>query len=339
MIVFQVDFCRLTLQKNKAPAKQTNIAWQTFWIACLYVWSQRQTLLDKDILLVNVFEIFQNEMIVFQVDFCRLTLQKNKAPAKQTNIAWQTFWIACLYVWPQRQTLLDKDILLVNVFETFQNEMIVFQVDFCRLTLQKNKAPAKQTNIAWQTFWILLVKHACTFGHNDKHCLTRTFCLSMFLKLFKNIFCLSEAKNVCLACACVVAKPTNVVLDKQNFKCLPNNVCPFGRGLRFYSHGVFQSSVSFACSWAAHDIVKGLSTFFYIEAFYSSMKQTKNYSGDRKIYLSEKSPSCRKVYLNEKERLKTMKSFLFNEKKTYKNQEKFFTLRFTFTQSYSVTTE
>ena len=25
----------------------------------------------------------------------------------------------------------------------------------------------------------------------------------------------------------VVAKPTKIVLDKQNFKCLPNNVCPF----------------------------------------------------------------------------------------------------------------
>ena len=30
--------------------------------------------------------------------------------------------------------------------------------------------------------------------------------------------------------ACTVAKLTNIVLDRQNFKCLPNNVSPFGRG-------------------------------------------------------------------------------------------------------------
>ena len=45
-------------------------------------------------------------------------------------------------------------------------------------------------------------------------------------------FCLSEAKNVCQTRVCVVAQPANIVHDKQNFKCLPNNVCPFGRGFR-----------------------------------------------------------------------------------------------------------
>ena len=63
----------------------------------------------------------------------------------------------------------------------------------------------------------------------------------MFLKLFKNIFCLSQAKKVCQARVCAVAKPTNIVLDKQNFKCLPNNVCPFGRGFKlskFYNPNV-----------------------------------------------------------------------------------------------------
>ena len=93
--------------------------------------------------------------------------------------------------------------------------------------------PAKRTSIVCQTFRNLLVKHACPFGHHNKHCLTSTFCLSMFLKLFKNIFRLSQAKNVCQAPVCVVAKPTNIVLDKQNFQCLPNNVCPFGRGLSY----------------------------------------------------------------------------------------------------------
>ena len=68
----------------------------------------------------------------------------------------------------------------------------------------------------------------CAFDHHDKHCLTRTFCLSMLLKLFENTFLLSQTKNVCQARICVVA--TNIVLDNQNFKCLPNNVCPFGLG-------------------------------------------------------------------------------------------------------------
>ena len=95
----------------------------------------------------------------------------SKAPAKRgkhclaniSNFACQ----ACLPVWPPRQALPDKNILLVNVFETFQ-----------------------------------------------KH------------------FLFVTSKNVSQARVCVVAKPTNIVLDKQNFKCLPNNVCPFGRGLR-----------------------------------------------------------------------------------------------------------
>ena len=39
-------------------------------------------------------------------------------------------------------------------------------------------------------------------------------------------------KDGCQARVFVVAKPTNIVLDKENFECLPNNVCPFGRGFR-----------------------------------------------------------------------------------------------------------
>ena len=82
--------------------------------------------------------------------------------ANISNFAFQ----ACLPVWPSRQTLLDKHILLVNVFKTFQKRFLFV------------------TN-----------------------------------------------KNVCKANVSVVAKPTNIVLDKQNFKCLSNNVCPFGRVL------------------------------------------------------------------------------------------------------------
>ena len=92
------------------------------------------------------------------------------------------------------------------------------------------QAPAKRADIFWQTCRILLVKHASAFGHREKHCLTSTFCLSVFLKLFENIFCLSQAKNVCRARVYLMARLTNIVLEKQNFKCLPNSVCPFGRG-------------------------------------------------------------------------------------------------------------
>ena len=36
----------------------------------------------------------------------------------------------------------------------------------------------------------------------------------------------------CQAHVCVMVKPTNIVLDRQKFKCSPNNACSFGRGLR-----------------------------------------------------------------------------------------------------------
>ena len=36
----------------------------------------------------------------------------------------------------------------------------------------------------------------------------------------------------CQAHACVMVKPTNIVLDRQKFKCSPNNACSFSRGLR-----------------------------------------------------------------------------------------------------------
>ena len=42
---------------------------------------------------------------------------------------------------------------------------------------------------------------------------------------------ISQAQNVCQAYVCVVPKLTNIVLDRQNFKCLPNNACSFGPGV------------------------------------------------------------------------------------------------------------
>ena len=62
---------------------------------------------------------------------------------------------SCLCVWPPRQALLDKHILLVNVFETFVKQVFV---------------------------WL--------------------------------------------------SKGRTIVLDKQNFKCLPNNVCSYGQGFK-----------------------------------------------------------------------------------------------------------
>ena len=43
-----------------------------------------------------------------------------------------------------------------------------------------------------------------------------------------SIFASHRQKNDCQAPVCVVAEPTNIVLDKQNFKCLLKNVYPFG---------------------------------------------------------------------------------------------------------------
>ena len=47
---------------------------------------------------------------------------------------------------------------------------------------------AKRADIVWQTFRILLVKHACAFGHHDKDYLKIIFYL--------DIICLSQEKNV-----------------------------------------------------------------------------------------------------------------------------------------------
>ena len=38
------------------------------------------------------------------------------------------------------------------------------------------------------------------------------------------------SKTVCEAYVCMMAKLTKIVLDRQNFKCLSNNACSFGRG-------------------------------------------------------------------------------------------------------------
>ena len=37
---------------------------------------------------------------------------------------------------------------------------------------------------------------------------------------------------------CVMAKLTNILHDRQNFKCLPNTTGSFGWGFRFFSSNV-----------------------------------------------------------------------------------------------------
>ena len=63
----------------------------------------------------------------------------------------------------------------------------------------------------------------------------------MFLKSFKNISCLWQEKNICQTYVCMVAKLTNIGFDKQNLKCLSNNVCTFGKGLRLLTDGAKSS--------------------------------------------------------------------------------------------------
>ena len=101
----------------------------------------------------------------------------------------------------------------------------------------QHKASAKRTSIARQIFRIMLVKHACEFEHHN-----------VPVKFQKHL-CLSQAKNVCQACACVMAKLTNIVLDKQSFKCMSNtDASSFGRGLRQFLNfqcrniGIIQSN-------------------------------------------------------------------------------------------------
>ena len=88
------------------------------------------------------------------------------------------------------------------------------------------QTPAKRTNIVWQTFDVLLVKHnVCRFCHDTNTCLTNIFCLWRAKMFFPQTL----TSKMCLSSNVVVAKPASM-LDKQSLKCLPNNVWPFGRG-------------------------------------------------------------------------------------------------------------
>ena len=98
-------------------------------------------------------------------------------------------WYDCEEM-PERHSHAEKNQFLVRI-------LIHISLDFNQSfgTYAWCKAPAKLADIVWQTFRILPAKHACAFGHHDKHCLTNTFCLSISNKNFL----LVASKNVCQA--------------------------------------------------------------------------------------------------------------------------------------------
>ena len=172
-----------------------------------------------------------------------------QAPAKRTGNVWQTFKILLVkhnvgrFGHYTNMCLTNSSCLWhpKNVFEKFQKHwqakcacqamlvgvakrasMLNKQNSKC---LTNNVCPfdldiksAKRTDIIWQTFKILHVKqNVCRLGHH-----TNTFLI--------NVFCLWQANSACKGMFVMVANGTSMH-DKQNFKCLPNNVCQFDRGL------------------------------------------------------------------------------------------------------------
>ena len=94
-----------------------------------------------------------------------------------------------------------------------------------------NKALAKRTDILWQTFEILLVKHhVCRFGHYTSTWSTNIFYFWQAENVFEKFRKHWQVKPACQAMLVMVAKRTSI-FDKQNSKCLPDNVSPFGRSL------------------------------------------------------------------------------------------------------------
>ena len=86
----------------------------------------------------------------------------------------------------------------------------------------------------------VLVEQCLSWRPNVQGCLTgkiRNVCQTMSVLLagaLQEHFLFVTSKNVCQAHVSEVAKSTNIVLDKQNFSCLPNNACPFGLGFRIF---------------------------------------------------------------------------------------------------------
>ena len=106
--------------------------------------------------------------------------------------------------------MLDKHIFLVNQ-------------KYFRLVTSKNCFSSTclcDKHFSWQIFEVLLVKrNVCQFGHYLNTCLTNIFaCESLTSEMYLS-------SNACRG---------GQTHDKQNSKCLPNNVFPFGRGLRLY---------------------------------------------------------------------------------------------------------
>ncbi len=74
----------------------------------------------------------------------------------------------------------------------------------------------------WSNIWDYLYKQCLTFGHDVKNCLTSRTSISMLLKNCKTIFCLLQTKMFDGEC---------FVMWPWKFRCLTNNVWPFGQGL------------------------------------------------------------------------------------------------------------
>ena len=94
---------------------------------CLPVWPPRQTLLDKHILLVNVFETFQKHFLLVTSkkclsSTCLCSCQTNKHCAWQTKL--QMFVKQCLAVWPELKSL---------VLNTFRTNYAFFAFEICYL--------------------------------------------------------------------------------------------------------------------------------------------------------------------------------------------------------------
>ena len=91
----------------------------------------------------------------------------------------------------------------------------------------ENDQPVFATVEAKITLEDLFVKHnVCWFGHYTNRFLRNIFCLSQAKNVFKNINKQNVLVKQCLLC---VAKRASM-FDEQSSKCLANNACPFRRG-------------------------------------------------------------------------------------------------------------
>ena len=75
-----------------------------------------------------------------------------------------------------------------------------------------------------------------------------------------------------------MAKSANIVLDKQNFKCLPNIVCPFGRGLKMVDNDNSKTDICILINILKQSRSLILADLYLLQDFLgiSSIKNTEN---------------------------------------------------------------